>query len=153
MMVIAKLVATNFGIGYIRKGAGTVAALFFCLAWWLIAKDVATSNYFLVIINLVLLLAGTWSSFVVEKEWGKDSNRVVVDEVSGMAISLLWVPVRWEYLLIAFILFRFFDIVKPLFIRRAESLPSGWGVMADDVLAGIYTNLIVQLLIMTAVFS
>jgi len=53
-------------------------------------------------------------------------------------------PVNWKIVLAALILFRFFDIVKPLFIRKVEALPGGWGVMFDDVLAGVYTNLILQ---------
>ena len=64
--------------------------------------------------------------------------------VAGMFISLLFVPVTIPYILVAFVLFRFFDIIKPLFIRRLESLPGGWGVMADDILAGVYTNIIIH---------
>lgn len=75
----------------------------------------------------------------MEKIWDVDSNKVVVDEVAGMVISLLFIPAKIKYVVFAFVLFRFFDIVKPLGIRRSEKLPSGWGVMADDVLAGIYT--------------
>jgi len=63
----------------------------------------------------------------------------------GMWIGLLWVGSGWLNLLTAFILFRFFDIVKPLGIRKAEQLPGGMGVLADDILAGIYTNLIMQI--------
>jgi phosphatidylglycerophosphatase A len=70
-----------------------------------------------------------------------------------MQVSLVWVPVDWRYVLIAFILFRFFDIVKPLLIRRAEALPSGWGVMADDLLAGIYSNIVLQLIILTGILK
>ena len=57
-----------------------------------------------------------------------------------------------KYIITAFILFRFFDIAKPLFIRRLEKLPRGWGVMADDLLAGIYANLIMQVIILTNLF-
>ena len=88
----------------------------------------------------------------VEEIWGKDHNRVVFDEVAGMCITLLFVPLKWEYTLIGLILFRFFDILKPLYIRKLEELPGGWGVMADDVLAGIYANVILQLVVVLALF-
>ena len=70
---------------------------------------------------------------------------VVIDEVAGMCISLLFLPVTIKYVIAALILFRFFDIAKPLFIRKSEALPAGWGVMADDLLAGIFANLILQI--------
>jgi phosphatidylglycerophosphatase A len=145
-MLAAKLVATCLGIGYIRKGGGTVAAMVFCLFWLWIAPQ----QYFWgLIAALVFMAAGIWASNLVEENWGKDSNRVVIDEVLGMQVSLLFVPVDWRYVLIGLLLFRFFDIVKPLLIRRAEKLPAGWGVMADDLLAGIYSNIILQLIILT----
>lgn len=90
---------------------------------------------------------GVWSSSMVEPLWGKDPARVVIDEVAGMCISLLFLPVNVKYLLSALILFRFFDIVKPLLIRKMESLPAGWGIMMDDVLAGVYTNILLQVVL------
>ena len=147
-MFIAKLISTCFGIGYLQKGAGTLAALIFSLAWLLLPVRGISFFYYISIVLFIFFL-GTWASKMVEKEWGHDSNRIVVDEILGMAVSLFLIPVGWKYVLAAFVLFRFFDMVKPLFIRRAESLPSGWGVMADDLLAGIYANIILHLLINT----
>jgi len=95
---------------------------------------------------------GIISGDVVESVWGKDHGRVVIDEVAGMGIALLLIPLKWQYYIIAFILFRFFDIVKPLYIRRLEALPGGWGVMADDVLAGIYGNLVLQSIVLLGLF-
>jgi phosphatidylglycerophosphatase A len=149
-MQTAKLVATCFGIGYIRKGGGTVAAMVFCLFWLLIAPQPYLWG---IIAAFIFMVAGIWSSNIVEAKWGKDSNRVVIDEVLGMQVSLLWVPVDWRYVLIGFLLFRFFDIVKPLYIRRAEKLPAGWGVMTDDLLAGIYSNILIQLIIITGLIK
>lgn len=88
----------------------------------------------------------------VEEIWGKDHNRVVIDEVAGMCITLLFVPLKWQYTLIGLVLFRFFDILKPFGIRKLEELPGGWGVMADDVLAGIYANIILQLVMVFEFF-
>jgi len=78
---------------------------------------------------------------------GKRELGLVIDEVAGMCISLLWLPVNWKYVLMALVLFRFFDILKPLFIRRMEKLKGGWGVMMDDVLAGVYANVLAQFVI------
>lgn len=143
-MFIAKAIATGFGIGYIRKGAGSVAALICCGAWYLVQNSGMSIVYTLAFI-LVLFFVGVWSSSVVEKEWEKDSNRVVIDELLGMCVSLFLLPLAWKYVVLSFILFRFFDIVKPLYIKKAEVLPSGWGVMTDDLLAGICTNLLLQI--------
>ncbi len=131
------------GIGYVKKGAGTLAAGITCLAWYW-TGGMLTNLFTLIAVIMVLFLTGVWSASVVEKEWGEDSNRVVIDEILGMCVSLFLLPVKWSYIIPAFVLFRFFDIIKPLFIRRAEALPSGWGVMADDLLAGIYSNLLLQ---------
>ena len=89
--------------------------------------------------------AGIWSADKLESEWGKDPSKVVVDEMVGVWIALLAVPVGnvW-YILFAFLLFRFFDIFKPLGIRKMEQLEGGIGVMADDILAGIYSFLLLM---------
>jgi phosphatidylglycerophosphatase A len=131
-----------FGIGYIRKGSGTIAAAFGALLWYTIKG--ADQPYAMVIITFFIAGIGVWSSSEVEKVWGHDSSRVVIDEIVGMCFSLFFIPHGWGYAILALALFRFFDIVKPLFIRSLEALKSGWGVMLDDVLAGIYTNLLMH---------
>ena len=80
----------------------------------------------------------------MESEWGKDPKQTVIDEMIGLSIAVLGLPLSWPYLLGAFILFRFFDIAKPLGIRQLEEAPKGWGVMLDDVLAGVYANICLQ---------
>lgn len=151
MMFTAKAISTCLGIGYIQKGAGTVAALAGCIAWYFTGARGA-DGWMNIIFILIILLVGVWSATVVEKQWGHDSNRIVVDELLGMCISLFLIPVSWKYIVTAFILFRFFDIVKPLYIRKAEALPRGWGVMADDVLAGIYSNILLQIVVKSGWF-
>ena len=71
---------------------------------------------------------------------------MVIDEVVGVWISLFWLPLTWQHLLIGFCLFRLFDIWKPLGIRQLEKIPNGWGVMLDDVAAGIYANICLQII-------
>ncbi|MDR0792020.1 MAG: phosphatidylglycerophosphatase A [Chitinophagaceae bacterium] len=141
-----KTVASFFGIGYIRKGGGSVAAAACALlCFFLQPQGVNVAGQ--IIFNIVILFLGVWSGNAVEKDWGKDSYKVVIDEVSGMAVTLLFVPVKWQYVLIGFVLFRFFDILKPLYIKTMEKLPGGWGVMADDVLSGIYARILLQIIV------
>ena len=152
MLVFYRMVSTCMGVGYIRRGAGTVAALATCLCWWWIM--VGREDHVLsILITSTVILIGIWCAGKVEAAWGKDNQRVVIDEVAGMCVALLWIPVQWPYIGIAFLLFRFFDITKPLFIRKLEKLPGGWGVMLDDILAGLYANLLLQLLIATNLLS
>ena len=145
MMRIHKWIAGCFGIGHI-KGGGTIAAMICCVIWWFVQND-GVFNKWMIVVTAVITIIGIWSATVVEKDWGKDSSRVVIDEVAGMCIGLLFIPVTVKWIVVGLVLFRFFDIVKPLYIRKAEALHAGWGVMADDILAGIYTNLVLQVII------
>jgi phosphatidylglycerophosphatase A len=145
-MLFHKLAATVFGIGYLGKGVGTMAAFFACICWYLLWHN-QLMIVPAIILTLLVIALGIWSGNMVEPIWGKDHGRVVIDEVAGMFISLLFVPVTIPYIIIAFILFRFFDILKPLFIKQMEKLPGGWGVMMDDILAGVYANIVLQLII------
>lgn len=144
-MLLHQLIASVAGIGKI-KGGGTIAAVAYCIIWFLLPAGFVQSAW-QVITTATILLVGTWSSNVVDAAWGKDSSKVVIDEVAGMAITLLFAPSNIIFLLTGLVLFRFFDIVKPLGIRQLEKLPKGWGVMADDVLAGIYSFMVLQLII------
>jgi phosphatidylglycerophosphatase A len=150
-MLFHKLTSTSLGIGYIGKGAGTVAAVACSVCWYLAYRN-GYQPIPSLIVTLLITLLGIWSSNVVSKIWGKDPARVVIDEVAGMCISLLFVPVTIKYVIAALILFRFFDIAKPLFIRKLEKLPGGWGIMLDDVLAGIYANILLQIVLWFKIF-
>lgn len=140
-----KVIASVAGIGY-AKGGGTVAALACCLGLYLTRHQGLTTNPLPAgLLTAGLLAVGTWAAQRVEPAWGKDSYRVVIDEVAGMWVSLLFVPITGPRLLVGLLLFRFFDIAKPMYIRRMEKLPGGVGVMMDDVLAGIYANVLLQI--------
>lgn len=141
----AKLIATCLGLGLVTpKGGGTLTSAIACLVWYVL--QLQSVNVWIMFAGILsLFLIGVWSSSVVEVSWGKDHNRVVVDELMGMWVALFMLPLNWKYLFAAFLIFRFFDIVKPLYIRKAEQLNSGWGVMTDDLMAGLYTNLLLQL--------
>ena len=150
MMSLHKVLCSCFGIGYI-KGGGTIAALVCCTCWYLICKN-NCNIYITVAATLLITVIGIWSAGKMEMVWGEDSSKVVIDEAAGMCVSLLYVPVQLKYILTALILFRFFDIAKPLYIRNLEKLSGGWGVMADDLLSGIYTNLILQAIVLSNLF-
>jgi len=102
-------------------------------------------------------LAGTWAASRTEKLSGKkDPGKVVIDEVAGQFIALIPVPfvlgTAWWTAILAFILFRFFDIVKPYPARRLESLEAGLGIMADDIVAGVYAAIVVALAVVISWF-
>lgn len=149
MIRLSKIIATVCGIGFIKKGGGTVASVVYCIVWFLIP---GFSPGLQISLLMLVLIAGIVSSGMLEKVWGKDNFRIVIDEVAGMMIALLFVPVKIEYVITALVLFRFFDILKPLGIKRMEKFPSGWGVMADDVLSGVYALVIIQTVITLKLF-
>jgi len=143
-----KLISTGFGIGYIPKGGGTVASVFCCLCMYLTQTGGNSYNIFTsAIVTVVLITLGVLASHKMEPIWGKDNYRVVIDEIAGMWISMLFIPSGITYLFVGLILFRVFDIGKPFYIRKMEKLPGGIGVMMDDVLAGIYANISLQIVI------
>ncbi|WP_066435410.1 phosphatidylglycerophosphatase A [Chryseobacterium sp. CCH4-E10] len=145
---IFSLLATIGPIGYV-KGGGSIAAAFAAVCWYLFMSKEITLQIFSV---GVIFFIGVWSSNKLEEQWGKDSNKIVIDEVLGMMVSLLFLPISIKVILTGFFLFRFFDITKVLGIKKSENLPKGWGVMTDDLCAGIYANLIMQILVYFNIF-
>ena len=137
-----EMIATGLGVGHFPYGPGTMGALLAILIWFLITTTAGYSTWLTITFVLVgvFTFQGVWSSTVAERYWGEDPSRVVIDEVVGQWITLLAIPATfsWWHVLTAFVLFRFFDIVKPLGVRKMENFKGGWGIMADDILAGIY---------------
>jgi phosphatidylglycerophosphatase A len=112
---------------------------------------------FELVVVFAIALAGTWAASRTEKLSGKkDPGKVVIDEVVGQFIALIPVPfvlgTAWWPAILAFILFRFFDIVKPYPARRLESLESGLGIMADDIVAGVYAGIAVAVSVVISWF-
>ena len=136
------LVATGFGSGFSPVAPGTAGALLAVLLWvaGYFLLPFAQLQVLLAVLVVYFTVQGVYSSGVMEKHWGEDPSRVVVDEMVGVWIPLLVVPDGgWWYVVAAFVLFRFFDIVKPLGVRRMERLGGGMGIMMDDILAGVYS--------------
>jgi len=118
------------------------------LLWWGASRWIPAAWLLpaIVITSAAVTLIGIPVSTVVARESGvKDPGFVVIDEVAGQLIALIGVPLDWKYLLAGFILFRSFDIVKPFPLRRIERLPGGTGIMLDDVGAGLYALVLLQL--------
>jgi phosphatidylglycerophosphatase A len=146
MTRLALLLSTFFGAGYFPIAPGTAGSaaaipLYVLLTWlglpWLDAAVI-----------VVLCVAGFWAGTVAAEHFGReDPGYVVLDEVVGMLLTLAFIHLTWAGVLVGFLLFRLFDIVKPPPARQLERLPGGFGIMMDDVMAGIYANVVLRLLV------
>ncbi len=145
--LIHNIIATSCGFGRFPFAPGTMGAIFGILVWLplFLMCNYTSMMYITIGLIIVFTVLGVWSAGVAEKYWGEDPSRVVMDETVGMWITLLTIPPHghWLYIVAAFILFRFFDIVKPLGVRKMENLKGGYGIMGDDILAGMYGALII----------
>ena len=142
--------ATLCGLGRVPKAPGTVgslaSALFFLALWFFLPPGSLLLGY--AILLGVLLPVAVWTAAAAVRQLGQpDPPTVVIDEFLGQQVALLPLalrgPFEWKIWLAGFILFRAFDIVKPFPVQRLEHLPQGWGVVADDLLAGGYAALVV----------
>jgi phosphatidylglycerophosphatase A len=146
----ATIVATFCGIGHLRPGPGTWGSAATVLLWAALDHALSPGFRLPVACGLTLLIAAGGipaATRVARASASKDPQFVVIDEVAGQMIALLAVPLTWKTFLTSFILFRVFDIVKPPPVRQLEKLPKGAGIVLDDVAAGLYALLLVQLLL------
>jgi phosphatidylglycerophosphatase A len=149
--VWAWTVATFFGAGLGKPGPGTWGSVAAYLLW---AAESALRHPIppVLLVGLLVWIAlaigfGIPASTIVARQSGrKDPQFVVIDEVAGQWIALLFCPPDWRYGLLSLVLFRLFDITKPFPIRRIENLPEGWGIVLDDVAAGLYALGVASLL-------
>jgi len=142
MKTLAYAIATWFGCGFVPKAPGTVGSLVALV----IVCSAGFSLLQIWIAAAILFFPAVWSTGVVAKHRGvADPQIVVVDEVLGQWIALAGAPrFSWLNAALAFVLFRVFDIFKPPPARQAERLPGGWGIIADDVVAGLYAALVLR---------
>jgi len=141
-MSLIKEIALLGPVGRIPFAPGTAAAL---VALVLVAFLKPAPGLHITV-TAVFIIIGTVSSHAAEKLIGhNDPPSVVVDEFAGMLAALLFLPQSRGYLIAAFFLFRFFDILKPPPIMQVQRLPGGWGIMADDLLAAAFTNIALQI--------
>jgi phosphatidylglycerophosphatase A len=140
-MTLWRFVATFFYLGKLPIAPGTWGSMGALILWLFL--PVTTSVHLSVI--LILFVLGVYSSQQVAKYMQvHDPSEVVIDEAVGMGISLFMLPHSYGLYLLAFIVFRIFDILKPSFIYQVQNFPGGWGIMLDDVLAGLFTLAIVS---------
>jgi len=147
MNFLAIALATAFGAGYAPVAPGTFGSAAGLVLWWLLPQSTAVQLAAIV----VVFALGTWSGSVAERHFKRtDPGHVVLDEVLGMQITLLLNPVGWAGALIGFLLFRVADIIKPYPANRLEALHGGFGIMADDAMAAVYSNIALRLVLMGA---
>ena len=138
---LALVIGTGFGAGFFPIAPGTVGSavgivIYVVLVRLRVLSASGLPGWFSAV--AVVFAAGCLAAWNLEKRYGSDNRRIVVDEIWGMLISLAFLPPRIGYVVAGFLLFRFFDIVKPFPGRRAERVGSGIGVMLDDGVAGLY---------------
>jgi len=139
------ILATGFGVGYSPVAAGTLGTLIAIPVYYFLS-NISSPIYEITLAGFFFL--SVWISENAEIFFGKkDDQRIVIDEIMGFLITMLWVPQTAILIVIGFFLFRFFDILKPFPIRRLEKkLKGGYGVVLDDVMAGVYANIVLQVI-------
>ena len=144
MRKLILFVATGAGSGYAPIAPGTAGSGVGLLLYWPLA-GLGGAAYLAAVAGISAL--GVWAAQRAEGLFGRrDDGRITIDEVAGMLLSLAFLPRRLDVVVAGFLLFRLFDIAKPPPARAAESLPGGLGVMTDDLVAGLYANVVGQLL-------
>jgi len=135
--------AAGFGAGYAPVAPGTAGTLV-AIPVFLVLSSIPFPLYELTVLTFFFFTS--WISGEAQRCWGrKDHPRIVIDEIMGYLITMLWLPGTIPFIILGFLLFRFFDIVKPPPIRLLEKARGGYGVVLDDVLAGVYANIILQI--------
>ena len=145
MTRLAVFIATAGYCGYVPIAPGTVGSaaglLVYAAVWW------AGSPIVEVAAIALIFAAGTWAATHAERFFGGiDPGPVVIDEVLGMLVTLAFVPAGWTAVLAGFVLFRIFDVIKPYPANRLEKFHGGFGIMADDAMAGVYANISLRIL-------
>ena len=138
--------ATCGWVGYVPLAPGTAGSLV-GLACFGAVRLLAGAWTELALVAAVVG-CGVWAATAAERHFGRsDPGNVVIDEVAGMLLTLLWLPVTWQGAVAGFCLFRLFDIVKPFPARQVERLSGGWGIMADDIAAAAYAHVALRILL------
>lgn len=143
---LARFIGSALGIGYLPLAPGTFASAAAALLYFFV--PVFREPLWFTVMILLSLVLGVWAGGMMEDDYGEDPSQTVIDEVAGQWLALVAIPVSPLAVLLSFMFFRLFDISKPGLIDRAQRLPGGWGIMADDVLAGILANLSLRLVML-----
>ena len=140
---LSEWLATCFKIGHLPIAPGTWGSLAAVIGWWLWLQYL-DPLVFIVLIITIFIIGVFATNIIIDHTGEKDPSRIVIDEVAGQWLGLLMLPDGALYIAAAFISFRLLDIIKPWPIRQLEKFPKGWGVMLDDMLAGILTLGLIQ---------
>lgn len=145
MNYFTTILATGFGVGYSPIAPGTLGTLLAIPIYYFLS-DIPFPLYEITLAGFFFL--AVWVSDKTGAVFGKkDDPKIVIDEMMGFFVTMLWVPKTALFILLGFFLFRFFDIVKPPPIRLLERVRGGYGVVLDDVFAGIFSNIILHFII------
>lgn len=137
------IIASVFYIGYLPVAPGTLGSLAALILYYFVCR----SAVFMTAVILIIIILGFITAGKVERMFGeKDPEEIIIDEFGGMLISLYRIPPTMGYVVTGFLLFRFFDIVKPKPIRSLEKLNGSLGIMSDDLIAGVYANMVLQVI-------
>jgi len=140
--VAAEWIGTVFYIGKLPLAPGTWASIFAVLCWYFLFQSV--NHFVLPAISIFLfLIGGIASDTIVKHSKEHDPSRIVIDEWVGQWVALSMMPINIRTGVVAFVAFRIFDIIKLGPVRKMEKIPGGWGIMADDVMAGIMAYFVV----------
>ncbi|MDX1389967.1 MAG: phosphatidylglycerophosphatase A [Acidobacteriota bacterium] len=143
---VRTVLAVGFGSGFSPIASGTAGSVVALPLIWVAVRYGGWPA--LAVLAAVTSVVGVWAADAVARAVGRsDPGIVVIDEIAGQMVTMLFVPLTWQTLAAGFLLFRLADILKPFPARRSEELPGGFGIMVDDLIAGVYANLAVQALV------
>lgn len=134
-------IATGVYVGYLPPAPGTLGSLLGLLLLWPLKPGTVQVLVTLFLIGVGIVVADRAARVI----GGQDPPAIVIDEIAGIAVATLLLPPQVQERVVAFVIFRLFDVIKPFPARQAERLPGGFGIVGDDLIAGMYTNLLVRL--------
>ena len=153
---ISLALATGLGVAYLTPFAkATLASAVTAVIYYVLARDYGeiSLNAILLAATVIVFFIGVAVSARVKSDDDPDPSKVVIDEVAGqLAALMVLAPVEWWSVLAAFLLFRIFDVWKPLGIRRLEEIGGGWGIMLDDLAAGVLAAIVINVAVLIANF-
>ncbi len=133
-------IATGVYVGYLPPAPGTLGSLLGLLLLWPLKPGTVQVLVTLFLIGVGIVVADQAARVI----GGQDPPAIVIDEIAGIAVATLLLPPQVQERVVAFVIFRVFDVIKPFPARQAERLPGGFGIVGDDLIAGLYTNLLVR---------
>ncbi len=144
MKLISKIFSTFFGVGFAPLAPGTLTSAVIVVLYKVYLFRLAWPVY-LGILPLLFVFGAIVSTRYAAQLKIEDPHVIVIDEVLGQMIPLFLLKPEWPLLAAAFLLFRFFDILKPFPINKVESFPEGWGIMLDDIVAGLFAGILINI--------